>query len=71
MQLEQSGYKISRLILTPLPKSALLISACIVLLIMFINSILMLYSKPSFSYGDCLQKYYALTHPNISTFITN
>lgn len=69
MQLEQSGYRFSRLILSPMPRSIILISVFVLLLIMFINAILMSYSKPTFTYGNCLLKYYALTHANISSFV--
>ena len=70
MEVEQSGYRLSRAILSKIPKSAFMLAALIVLAQMITNVILAASSKPKVALTECLAQYYDLTHPSISTFLS-
>lgn len=69
MQLEQSGFLLSRAILSPIPKPAFIVAALVVLSILFTNAILMLGAKPKLSLHSCISKYYEAAHMNLTEFL--
>jgi len=54
MQLEQAGFRISRALISPIPKFAFLLAAFLVLVVLAINSFLMLSTKPNIKFSSCL-----------------
>lgn len=65
MQLEQSGFRIYRAVLSFVPSPCLLIAALTCLALLGLNTLLVSDSNLDRSLGKCWQQYYDQMHPDI------